>query len=253
VTEVAALHDTTSATGQALWQSMLAIGDDELISAHTLAHLCDLAGPALEPMLAVLSYVQDDTGHAIRWYELALSLHTDLGHTVDELAFLRDPPAFRCSALTEIESTDWYVVVGKNLLYKTADVARQRAMKEVANERVRDLVARTLDEDRFHESFWRLWASQLLGWDADRFRRTCVSIAADARSLFDLRGFWSDEVAGRLHEEWAAEISDVLTIDATQLLQPGRTPRGRGVHRDDFPAMIGAMQSVYRAYPGGAW
>lgn len=246
----ATAEDVRTGQSAAVWESMLAIADDELISSHTLAHLCDLAGPALEPMLAVLSYVQDDTGHSIRWYELVQGHY---GRTTDELVFARQAGDFRCSALTEVESTDWYVVVGKNLLYKTADVARQRALLDAPVEEVRSTVARTMDEDRFHESFWRLWARQLLTWDTARFRATCVSLAADAPSLFELSGFWSAGEAAAVHESWARDMAGMLGVPLTDLVQGKRPHPPRGAHRDEFPTMVAAMQSVYRAYPGGVW
>jgi phenylacetate-CoA oxygenase PaaI subunit len=250
VTDSAAAGHATIDRSDAAWDSMLAMADDELISAHALAHLCDLAGPALEPMLAVLSYVQDDTGHSIRWYELVQS---HFGLSADDFAYARTPDNFRCSALTEIESTDWYVVVAKNMLYKTADVARQKAIADLGDHEIAQLVARTLDEDRFHESFWRLWAQQLLDWDPERFRRTCFSVAADARSLFELDGFWSDADGSRLFAEWGADVADLIGVDKKTLLGPLPQHRARGRHRPEFVGMIDAMQSVYRAFPGGVW
>jgi ring-1,2-phenylacetyl-CoA epoxidase subunit PaaC len=240
---------TDSRDGEDRLESILAYADDELISAHTLAHLCDLAGPAMEPMLAILSYVQDDTGHSVRWYELVAG---QLGRSVDDLVFLREPAEFRSSRLADVESTDWFVVVAKNLLYKSADILRQEALLDSGDPELRGLVERTLDEDRFHERFWSIWAGQLREWNERRLRETCLSLARFGGSLFDFPAFWTGERSGELHQVWAEAAGHILPVSASELLAAG-TAAPRGSHRPEFTTLIEGMQSVHRAYPGGVW
>lgn len=232
-------------------RGILAYADDELMSSHTLMHLCDLAGPAMEPLIAMLSYAQDDTGHALLWYHAASD---KLGKSPDQLVFERDPAEFLCSPLTQFESSDWPVVVAKNYLYKSADVVRQEALAESCElEAVRSMVSYTLDEDRFHEMFWSSWVTQLLEWGGDSANRLLAGVRSrlvDVPSVFDLGELLPSDATTPLLATWADRVSGVLQVsvdvDASDGSDRGPSDSGPG-------GLIANMQSVHRSFPGATW
>ena len=81
-----------------LLELLLSVADDKLLLGHRNSDWTGL-GPILEEDIAFSSMAQDEIAHAQALYERAGEL---VGKTADQLAFGRDPDAYRCATITEL-------------------------------------------------------------------------------------------------------------------------------------------------------
>ena len=84
---------------QALLPYTLHLADNALILGHRLSEWCG-HGPVLEQDIAMTNIALDLIGQARLLYQYAAEIDGS-GKTEDELAYLRDVPAFRNLLLTE--------------------------------------------------------------------------------------------------------------------------------------------------------
>jgi ring-1,2-phenylacetyl-CoA epoxidase subunit PaaC len=137
---------------------LLELADDELILGWRNSEWTGIA-PFLEEDVAFSSIAQNEIGHARALYELAAA---DLGTTADELAFDREPAAYRCAQLVERRFVpDWASTIARHYLYETADAVRIGALKEAADELVAGIAAKIDREEVYHRIHAEMWIDRL--------------------------------------------------------------------------------------------
>ena len=96
-----------------LVRRLLRRADDALILGHRLSEWTG-HGPVLEEELALANVALDLIGQARALYEYAGSM---TGHTEDQLAYLRDAPAWRNCLLVELPNGDFAFTIARLLLF----------------------------------------------------------------------------------------------------------------------------------------
>ena len=86
-----------------LVRALLCYADDALVLGHRTSQWTGRA-PTLEEELALANIALDLIGQARALYQAAGEL---TGHSEDELAYLRDPPAFRNALIMELPNGDF--------------------------------------------------------------------------------------------------------------------------------------------------
>jgi ring-1,2-phenylacetyl-CoA epoxidase subunit PaaC len=210
---------------------LLELADDELILGWRNSEWTGIA-PFLEEDVAFSSIAQNEIGHARALYELAAA---DLGTTVDELAFDREPAEYRCAQLVERRFVpDWASTIARHFLYETADAVRIGALRVSADEAVAGIAAKIDREEVYHRIHADMWI--------DRLGHEPTVRAA----LADLWPYALGVVDESLREELAHRVEEKL----------GRAPEGaaveRGAHGRELDALWQEMTMVRRTAPAGA-
>jgi ring-1,2-phenylacetyl-CoA epoxidase subunit PaaC len=210
---------------------LLELADDELILGWRNSEWTGIA-PFLEEDVAFSSIAQNEIGHARALYELAAA---DLGTTVDELAFDREPAEYRCAQLVERRFVpDWASTIARHFLYETADAVRIGALRVSADEAVAGIAAKIDREEVYHRIHADMWI--------DRLGHEPMVRAA----LADLWPYALGVVDESLREELAHRVEEKL----------GRAPEGaaveRGAHGRELDALWQEMTMVRRTAPAGA-
>src|SRR6185437_1734061 len=103
--------------------ALLRLADDALILGHRTSEWTGHA-PLLEEELALENIALDLIGQARALYQAAGELS---GHSEDELAYLRDPPAFRNALIMELPNGDFAFTIARLFFVSVASDQRWRA------------------------------------------------------------------------------------------------------------------------------
>jgi ring-1,2-phenylacetyl-CoA epoxidase subunit PaaC len=207
-------------------QRLLAIADDELILGWRDSEWTGIA-PVLEEDVAFSSIAQNEIGHARALYELAAR---DLGTTADELAFDREPVAYRCAPLVELRFVpDWARTIARRVLYEAADQLRVEALKADPDTEVAGLAAKIDREEAYHRMHAQMWSERLAG--EPRYEAAVEELWPYALGLVEPEQ--RDELAQRLGRP---------SVEAVE----------RGAH-PELEALWQEMTEVRRSVPGAAW
>src|SRR5712692_5009336 len=151
----------------ALAAYLLGIADDELLIGHRHSEWTGFA-PDIESDIALSSIAQDELGHARLFYEHAGEL---LGASPDDLAFGRQPAAFRNAVLVERPNGDWGYSIVRLFLYDQADQVRLEALVAGSLRPLANLAATVRREEGYHVVYGEQWLRRLAGGpDASRAR-----------------------------------------------------------------------------------
>src|ERR1700721_253005 len=114
---------TPNETGPNETGLMLPLADDALILGHRTSEWTGRT-PSLEEELALANIALDLIGQARMLYQAAGEL---TGHSEDELAYLRDPPAFRNALIMELPNGDFAFTIARLFLVSVASDQKWRA------------------------------------------------------------------------------------------------------------------------------
>ena len=261
MTEV--VQELPGPTKDALAQLLLGIADDEFVIGFWDSEWTGIA-PMLEEDVATSSISQDEIGHARALYEMLAEL---TGQDADEIAFGRQPEAYRHAALMNHPRTDWAFTVARRYLYETADAVRLEALARSSYEPLAQLAAKMRREERYHLMHLDAWLRRLAG-DADAHDRLSAALRAlwpDALVVFSpvpdeellVRGGQLPEPMTALGARWLEQVSPVLA----DLRLPGPTPDdlaagaedGRTRRTDDFRWLHGEFTMVAASERGATW
>lgn len=246
---------------EALAELLLTLADDEFVLGFWDSEWTGIA-PMLEEDVATSSIAQDEIGHAKAWFELLAELTDD---DADQIAFGREPEAYRHAALMNHPRTDWAFTVARRFLYETADAVRLEALSRSSHPGIAGLAAKMRREETYHLLHWSAWMRRLA--EAPQTRERLVTalerLWPDAEAIFTpLSGEAALVEAGVLpenlatlrsgwHERTAAELGALgLPVPAGDATVPGE---GRSKRTDDFRWLWGEFTSVARADPGATW
>jgi ring-1,2-phenylacetyl-CoA epoxidase subunit PaaC len=244
----------------ALAELLLSMADDEFVIGFWDSEWTGIA-PMLEEDVATSSIAQDEIGHAKAIYELLAELTDD---DPDQIAFGREPDAYRHAALLNHARGDWSFSVARRYLYETADAVRLAAVAHSAHERLAALAGKMRREETYHLLHADAWVRRLAEGTADgreRLRTAFEILWGDAQEVFVtleseellVRDGFLPEPMTALHAAWQARVRPVIEPLTGPLPSVAPTPDGRARRTDDFRWLHGEFTAVARSEEGALW
>jgi ring-1,2-phenylacetyl-CoA epoxidase subunit PaaC len=223
-----------------LLRSYLAPADDALVMGHRISEWTGHA-PLLEEELALANIALDLIGQARMLYQAAGEL---TGHSEDELAYLRDPPAFRNALMMELPNGDFAFTITRLFL---VSVASDQKWRGGFDDPVLIAVAeKARKETAYHIRHSAEWLIRLGDGTAQSHGR--AQDAVDA--LWPFTGELTET-----REIWLRDVEPVL--QRATLRQPAdgwMQSGGRiGRHTEHLGHLLAEMQMLPRTYPGAIW
>jgi ring-1,2-phenylacetyl-CoA epoxidase subunit PaaC len=221
-------------------QTLLALADDALILGHRTSEWSGHA-PLLEEELALANIALDLIGQARMLYEAAGEL---TGHSEDELAYLRDPPAFRNALIMELPNGDFAFTIARLFFVSVASDQKWRAGFD---DPTRTAVAeKAMKETAYHVRHAAEWLIRLGDGTDESHRR--------AQAAVDALWPYTGEITGD-RPAWLRAVTPVLR--RATMRQPGdgwMQSGGRtGQHTEHLGHLLAEMQILPRTYPGATW
>ena len=235
--------------------------DDALVLGHRLSQWTGHA-PALEEELALANIALDLIGQSRALYEYAGSL---AGFTEDQLAYLRDTPAWRNCLLVELPNGNFSFSIARLLLVSAFSDLFWRAAMNSTDATIAAISAKAEKETAYHLRHAAEWVVRLGDGTAESHRRAQTAVdelwpytgelfavdAADATLI--TTGAIPDP--RQLQEAWNGIVE--ATLQRATLTRPsdgwmqsgGRTGR----HTEHLGYLLAEMQYLQRTYPGATW
>ena len=255
----------------ALFEYLLRLGDTDLVLAQRLGEWIG-HGPVLEEDIALANVGLDLLGQARLWLGYAGEVEARIagrGRSEDELAFLRDAPAFRNLQLVEQPNGDYAFTTARQFFFDHAHLLILRGLASSRDERIAAIAAKAQKEVQYHVERSADWVIRLGdGTDESRARmqRAVDDLWPYTGEIFEADGIDAQLAdAGlapehaALREPWLAAITPVLQ-EATLTLPSGTWMQGaggrggrQGVHTEHLGHLLTEMQFLQRAYPGAQW
>ena len=254
-----------------LFEYLLRLGDTDIVLAQRLGEWVG-HGPVLEEDIALANVGLDLLGQGRIWLDYAGVVEARIagrGRSQDELAFLRDAPAYRNLQMVELPNGDFAATMARQLYFDhwhwlllralagshDAGIAgiAAKAQKEAAYhaERSADWVIRLGDgtdesHTRMQQGIDALWmyTGEMFTPDAIELALVEESIAVDARTLY---APWQDAVDAVLGE------ATLRRPESTWMQGGGGRGGKQGVHTEHLGHVLAEMQFLQRAYPGATW
>ncbi len=254
----------------ALVTYLTALGDDEFMLGHRDSEWTGL-GPIIEEDIAFSSMAQDELGHALGIFELTHALGAS---DADTYAFHRAPGEYRNAVLTELPRGDYAFSLMRRYLYDAAENERLTGLATSADDRVRELAAKMLQEERYHMMHGVMMVERLAG--GTEVSRIRMQSALDecfpyALGLFEgvpgqgvlvAEGLVPDEA--QVRARWLARVVPQLAgfglqvpaqlegeswVPSVDAVTGGRT----GAHTEHLLAILEAITMLSNADPDARW
>ena len=244
-----------------LLHAILARADDALVHAHRLSEWCGHA-PMLEEDLALANVALDLLGQARALYQYAAQVE-GAGRSEDDLAYLRDAPAFRNILLLEQPNGDFAQTIVRLFLHSAAMLPWWQAAMTSTDATLAAIAAKAEKEVAYHLRHAGEWLIRLgdgtpeshaRAQDAlDQLWRFTGEILAPDDADLVARGVLPDAAA--IRTAWEAMVARVLSEATLTRPRDGWMQTGgrRGVHTEHLGHMLAVMQHLQRAYPGATW
>jgi ring-1,2-phenylacetyl-CoA epoxidase subunit PaaC len=244
-------------------QYLLRIGDTALILGQRLSEWTGHA-PVLEEDIALANMALDLIGQCRGVLTRAGQLE-GAGHDEDQLAYLRDERDYRNVTLVELPRGDFAFTVVRNTVMSTFFRLLWERLASSSDAELAAIAGKAVKEARYHQQHAADWLVRLAGGTEESRRRVDRALADQWRYTAEL--FTSDAVDeqahasglgprwGDLHDAWLGEITHIfgeagLTVPAAvPFVSTGKT----GVHSEHMGFILGELQYLQRAYPGGVW
>ena len=133
---------------EALFQSLLRLGDNTLVLGHRLSEWCGHA-PALEEDIALANTALDLMGQTRHWLSLAGEIEGK-GRSEDDLAMLRDVWDFRNVLLVEQPNRDYGHTLMRQFLFDHFHLLMLRGLSESSEARVAEIAIKSVKEVTYH-------------------------------------------------------------------------------------------------------
>jgi ring-1,2-phenylacetyl-CoA epoxidase subunit PaaC len=268
----AASHATTSgAAALQLGEYLLRLGDNDVVLGHRLGEWVG-HGPVIEEDIALTNVGLDLLGQGRLWLSYAGEVEARTrakGRTEDELAFLRDGPAYRNVQLVELPNGDFAQTMARQFYFDHAHLLLLRGLAGSKDPRMAEIAAKAVKEVAYHAERSTDWVIRLGdGTDESHMR---MQRAIDDLWPYTGELFAADDVdlaladagiaidARTLRAPWLAAVGAVLAeatlaLPAATYMHGGRNRGGRqGVHTEHLGHLLTEMQFLQRAYPGAQW
>lgn len=249
----------------ALFESLLRLGDNALILGHRVSEWCGHA-PVLEEDIALANTALDLLGQTNLWLEYAGEVEGK-GRSADDLAFLRDAWDFRNVLLVELPNGDFGQTILRQYLFDQFNLMNLEALKESKDTRVSEIAEKAAKEAAYHVDRSRGTVVGLGDGTEESHRR--MQDALNILYPYALELFITDEVDAEMAE--AGIIPDPKSLEDAYLAAVGATiseatlelpqahfgHRGSGrdgrMHTEHLGHILTQMQWLQRAYPGQSW
>jgi ring-1,2-phenylacetyl-CoA epoxidase subunit PaaC len=241
----------------------LRLADNVLVLGHRLSEWCGHA-PVLEEDIALANIALDLIGQARSLYAYAGESEGQ-GRSEDQLAYLRDAPAYRNVLLVEQPNGDFAVTIARLVLYSAFMAPFWRALSGSKDETLAAIAAKAEKEVAYHLRHSAEWLIRLGDGTAGSHAR--AQDAIDDLWMYTGELFESDAVERALIEagvavnpealraEWDHTVDTVLA-EATLRRPPDQwmqTGGRSGRHSEHLGFILADLQFLQRAYPGAAW
>ena len=236
----------------ALEAALLAAADDDHVMGN---RLCDWTGvaPTVEEDVAISNVAQDELGHAEHLYAEVAKLR-DV--TAQELAYEREPEAYRNARLLEAPFEEWADTVVRHYCYDVADSIRLEALADGEYEPIEGLLEKILAEEAYHLEHGEVWIETLANDEegAERLQAALEANWADAMAFFEFDGDDPADVGvygASLSDQREAFLEEVVpTFEAAGLAvpdleAPAEASGREGVHTADLEALLAETRTVY--------
>ncbi|RDE52428.1 MAG: phenylacetate-CoA oxygenase subunit PaaI [Candidatus Accumulibacter meliphilus] len=253
---------------------LLHLADNAVVLGQRNSEWCG-HGPILEEDIALANMSLDMIGQARLLYQLAA---TRIGGDAseDRLAYFRDASEYRNYTLLElphngplvgyaVADRDYATTTVRNFLYGALMVLLWDGLQKSADEDLAAIAAKSLKEASYHLHHSRDWLIRF--GDGTEESHARAQAAVDHLFAYS-EEFWSDSVAEsaavdagvgvdlrELRSAWDALVDETLT--EAKLARPevkGYLPSGKnGAHSEHLSYLLGEMQVLARAHPGGTW
>jgi ring-1,2-phenylacetyl-CoA epoxidase subunit PaaC len=238
---------------------LLARADDALILGHRLSEWTGRA-PVLEEELALANIALDLIGQARLIYDYAGTL---TGHTEDQLAYLRDAPAWHNSLITELPNGDFAFSIARLLLVTAFTDPFWRAAATSTDSTIGAIAAKAEKETAYHLRHAAEWMIRL-GDGTDESHRRAQTALNDlwpyTGELFAADGVPPNDTSilpepASIRETWNATINSVLARGTITRPPDGWMQSGgrAGRHTEHLGHLLADMQYLQRTYPGATW
>ncbi len=248
---------------QALFNYVLALGDDAITMGHRLSEWCRNA-PFLEEDLAIGNVALDFIGRAQMFYQYAAELD-DQGRSEDDLAFLRDCRDFRNLLIYELPKGDFAFTMVRQMIVDLFNMEFLEQLTKSSDERLSAIAGKCIKESRYHLRRSHDWVLRLgdgTEESHERAQRALVDIWGYTPELFMVdeseqqlvqAGIAVDRAA--LMSVWDNRVGQILTEAKLQKPEDSWKVEGgrRGVHTEHLGHMLSELQFLQRAYPGLQW
>jgi len=240
-----------------LVRQLLYRADDALVLGHRLSEWTGHA-PMLEEELAIANIALDLIGQARLLYAYAGEL---TGHTEDQLAYLRDAPAWRNCLLAELPNGDFAFSVARLLLFTAFADPFWRAAAALSDGTIAATAAKTEKETAYHLRHAAEWLIRLGDGTEESHRRAQTA-------LDDLWPYTGELFVGgddvdtsivpepsRLRPMWDTTVNTVLSRAALTRPTDGWMQAGgrTGRHTEHLGYLLAELQYLQRTYPGATW
>ena len=230
-------------------ETLLRLGDDQLVLGHRLSEWCGHA-PLLEEELALANIALDCLGQAVALLGLA-GAREGRGRDADALAFFRDPTEFRNCLLVEQENGDFARTIVRQVLFDLAALPALARLAAGDDAELAEIAAKAVKEARYHRRHAREWFVRL-GDGSDESRRR-MQRALDELWPYTAELFEGDAAA---RSAWSRELDKLLEEATLRRPDDPEIPAsgGRsGAHSEHLDHLLSEMQSLARAHPGASW
>jgi ring-1,2-phenylacetyl-CoA epoxidase subunit PaaC len=251
------------ATGGALVEYLLRLGDDRLVLGHRLSEWCGHA-PILEEDIALANIALDLIGQATLLLRLAAQIE-GAGRDENALAYLRESIDYHNVLMVELPRGDFAFTVVRQFLFSVAAFYQLEALARSVHEELAGIAAKALKETRYHVRHVGEWVIKLGDGTAESHER--AQAALDALWRFTGEMFLMDAVDDTLvragiaadmapvEPKWHAQVTDVVRRATLALPEGAYMQRGGrvGRHTEHLGLMLSEMQILQRSYPGAKW
>jgi ring-1,2-phenylacetyl-CoA epoxidase subunit PaaC len=247
---------TTSITVEEtpLVRQLLCRADDALILGHRLSEWTGHA-PILEEELALANIALDHIGQARLLYAYAGEL---TGHSEDQLAYLRDAPAWRNCQLVELPNGDFAYTIARLLLFAAFADQFWSAATSSSDSTIAATAAKAEKETAYHLRHAAEWLIRLGDGTEESHRR--VQTAIDDLWPYTGELFAADEGnampdPASLHRAWQETVDSALSRATLARPQDGWMHSGgrSGRHTEHLGYLLAELQYLQRTYPGATW
>ena len=239
----------------------LCLGDDALILGQRLCEWCADA-PLLEEDIAIANVGLDYLGRARLLLQYA---GQTLGKSEDELAFLRDAPAFKNLLIFELPRGDFAFSQVRHYLIDEFESLFFSALTESSDHQLSGIAAKSEKEVRYHLRRSREWMRRLAMGTQESHQRTQTALdelwgyVAEFFVLTDSEARLLDANVSvdrrTLEPEFKTAVATLFEeVGLTQPSDDWQVIGGRqGQHTEHLGHMLGEMQFMQRSYPGLEW
>ena len=252
---------------------VLHLADNALVHGQRLSQWCS-HGPVLEEDIAMANIGLDYIGQARMLYQHAASLIGDT--TEDQLAYFRDPEAFKNCVLLELPHStayapsvaaqrDYAVTITRNFLYSSCMLLVWQSLAQSQDAQLAAIAGKSVKEVRYHVRHSTDWMlrlgdgtseshmkmqkalNHLWPYTQELFIPTEYEIHAAAHAI------GADLLA--LENDWQRNVRAVMAQATLQCpAQSGYRTQGKeGQHSEHLSYLLAEMQSLARAHPEGVW